>query len=62
MTKHLVNRSHWPIVPDAEPEDVYYGDGGVRCELEHTTTAFLTLLWRQWQIAEKEAAKDLTPK
>jgi hypothetical protein len=48
---------HWPTVPDAEP------DYGVRYELERTTTAFLTLLWRQWQIAEKEAnVKDLTPK
>jgi hypothetical protein len=42
---------HWPTPPDEEP------DYGVRYELERTTTAFLTLLWRQRQIAEKETAK-----
>jgi hypothetical protein len=41
-----------PLPPDAEP------DYGVRYELERITTAFLTLLWRQWQIAEKEAKTE----
>ncbi len=59
MTQRRHDHQYWPIVPDAEPDDLYCPE---RRALERTTTEFLTLLWRQRMIAEKEVTKALTPK
>lgn len=49
------DHQYWPLVPDAEPDDLYCPE---RWALERTTTEFLTLLWRQRMIAEKEAKRQ----
>lgn len=52
MTQRRADHQHWPVVPDAEPGDIYRAE---KYELERKTTEFLTLLWRQRMIAEDEA-------